>query len=627
MFIQLAQLTAAPVQVAVSLILLSDLIGVAVWGGFGVIFGILTLQILVIGFLASYQKEFLKGGDLRLKLLREVLYGIKIIKFRALESLFSTRISKIREGQLSVLSKYYAVQAYFVGLIQIAPIAMPIVGFLIYAAINGDITPSTIFPALSLFQGLFQPILTIPQSLTAIIVAIVSWRRVEDILCAEESDDGTSSVEVEGADKAEAVVAGALKASLAEFKWESVQKEVKDAKKPASPSTSSPAADTAAAEKKKKKASWFARKPPVEEKEKGEVVVKEDQAAATPFSVSSISFTISPGQKVAIVGPVGSGKSSLLSGLIKEMPKQSGTVSIGGKMAYCNQQPWILTDTIQGNIVFNQPFDQEKLDTVLKVCGLDKDLELFPAGVQTEIGEKGVNLSGGQKARVSLARALYYSPDILLLDDPISALDAQVGSFVFSHAIKTYSAAKTVLLVTHQLHLLPEMDWIMVMDHGLLVQQGSYKSLMSDKSGTLFSMMQDYKLDDDKDPSATPAKSPEVANTTSTQPKSPTSKGGGIIVEEERKAGSVSMDVFWHYFDKCGGWPFVVIVIFSALLNAGTQIMTNLWLSWWTSNKFNLGLTWYMRGYGILGLCQFAFACMLLSFSLLTHIFFLHDCI
>jgi len=126
MFLQLASLTAAPIQVAVSLILLSDLIGIAVWGGFGVIFGILTLQILVIGFLAGYQKSFLQGGDKRLKLLREVLYGVKIIKFRALESFFATKISDIRAEQLSVLKKYYAVQAYFVGLIQIAPIAMPI---------------------------------------------------------------------------------------------------------------------------------------------------------------------------------------------------------------------------------------------------------------------------------------------------------------------------------------------------------------------------------------------------------------------------------------------------------------------------------------------------------------------
>lgn len=128
MFLQGPQLVTAPIQVVVSLILLGRLIGVAVWAGFGVLFGILFLQIAVIGFLAGYQKQFLSFGDKRLKLVREVLYGIKIIKFRALESFFSDRISKIRASQLHLLGKYYAVQAYFVGLIQIAPVAMPVCG-------------------------------------------------------------------------------------------------------------------------------------------------------------------------------------------------------------------------------------------------------------------------------------------------------------------------------------------------------------------------------------------------------------------------------------------------------------------------------------------------------------------
>ena len=222
---------------------------------------------------------------------------------------------------------------------------------------------------------------------------------------------------------------------------------------------------------------------------------------------------------------------------------------------------------------------------------------------------------------MALARALYFSPDLLLLDDPISALDSQVGAFVFEKAIKEYAASKTVLLVTHQLHLLPETDWVVVMDRGRISQQGSYKDLIADKSGTLAIMMKDYKLDEAVDGGKnlkSPAKANQIYDENENQVNS--SSKGEIIVEEERKAGSVSYSVFWHYFQRCGGSTFVVIVIFSALLNAGTQVMTNLWLSWWTSNKYNLGQTWYMRGYGILGLAQFAFARML--FQIKANLFF-----
>ncbi|KAJ3368154.1 hypothetical protein HDU91_000820 [Kappamyces sp. JEL0680] len=472
---------------------------------------------------------------------------------------------------------------------------MPLVSFLIYAAINGTITPDTIFPALSLWQGLFQPILTVPQAITSVIVAQVSWKRLVTLLLADEAEalDMLAS-EVKHAEpvanNADSIqkTSAAITATAAQFKWEEVQSKNESdksdaAEKPAKkrwgkPKAEAPTEAPAAA--------------PAEETVKGS---KESEGDA--FCFSPLSFSIPRGKKVAIVGPVGAGKSSLLSGLIGEMPKSGGEVSINGSVAYCAQQPWILTDSIRGNIVFNQPNDQDRLDAILRVCGLDVDLTQFPAGVNTEIGEKGVNLSGGQKARVSLARALYFNPDILLLDDPLSALDAQVGRKVFDEAIKKYLKTKTVVLVTHQLHFLPEMDYIIVLDKGTLAEQGTYKELM-EKGAVLARLMKDYSLDDEE----TAKKNDEKGGDAVTEGK------GGIIVEEDKERGSVSLRVFKHYFDKCGGWTFIALAVLSALLNAGAQVMTNLWLSWWSSNKYNFGLDTYMRVYGILGVGQFCFA-------------------
>lgn len=177
------------------------------------------------------------------------------------------------------------------------------------------------------------------------------------------------------------------------------------------------------------------------------------------------------------------------------MKRLSGDVGIHGSLAYCNQQPWILTETIRGNVLFgNSPEDSTRLDTIFDVCALKKDLKEFSRGMDTLIGEKGVNLSGGQKARVALARALYQESDIYILDDPLSALDAHVGQYVFEHAIKDYLFSKTVLLVTHQLHVLQRVDRILVMDQGLIAEDGTYADLMM-RNGHLCRLMQHYRIE------------------------------------------------------------------------------------------------------------------------------------
>ncbi|CAF1567438.1 unnamed protein product, partial [Didymodactylos carnosus] len=138
---------------------------------------------------------------------------------------------------------------------------------------------------------------------------------------------------------------------------------------------------------------------------------------------------------VALIGTVGSGKSSILSALLGEMTKVQGQVTVGGRMAYVPQQAWIMNSTLQQNILFGKDLDREQYDLIIEACALKQDLDMLLHGDQTEIGEKGINLSGGQKQRVSLARAIYNDADIYLLDDPLSAVDAHVGEHIFKKVI------------------------------------------------------------------------------------------------------------------------------------------------------------------------------------------------
>lgn len=198
----------------------------------------------------------------------------------------------------------------------------------------------------------------------------------------------------------------------------------------------------------------------------------------------NINLHVSKGSLVAIVGSVGSGKSSLLNAFLGEMDKMSGHVNTFGSIAYVSQQAWIQNATLKDNILFGNPMDKKLYDLVIDACALKPDLEILPGGDLTEIGEKGINLSGGQKQRVSLARAVYNNADIYFLDDPLSAVDSHVGKHIFEKVIGPNGMLKkkTRLLVTHGLSFLPEVNSIIVLNNGEIFEKGTYKQLMEKKS-------------------------------------------------------------------------------------------------------------------------------------------------
>eukprot|EP00879_Flechtneria_rotunda_P017481 GHRR01018328.1.p1 GENE.GHRR01018328.1~~GHRR01018328.1.p1 ORF type:complete len:1541 (+),score=583.94 GHRR01018328.1:446-5068(+) len=200
-------------------------------------------------------------------------------------------------------------------------------------------------------------------------------------------------------------------------------------------------------------------------------------------TLTGIRLIVQPGELLAVIGEVGSGKSSLLAALLGElMPIRSreGTVQGGpivvGGVAYCSQVPWIMAATLRENITFQTPYDQQRYDAVIEACALQQDLSELPAGDQTELGERGINLSGGQKARVALARAAYSRASVQLLDDPLSAVDPRVGRILFNQCIgpEGVLAGTTRILVTHQRQYLPQCDRVAVLREGILVASGTW---------------------------------------------------------------------------------------------------------------------------------------------------------
>lgn len=196
-------------------------------------------------------------------------------------------------------------------------------------------------------------------------------------------------------------------------------------------------------------------------------------------TLMGIDVEISKGELVAVVGSVGSGKSSFLSALLGEMILLKGKIEFSGSVAYCDQRPWILNDTVQNNVTFGLPYNEQRFDDALHYSSLEDDIVVLPGGINTQIGERGINLSGGQKARVAFARAVYRDADVYILDDVLSAVDAHVGQFLFHEGIRNGLKGKTRIFVTHQIHILPYCDKIIILDNGIIKACGNYNDLKS----------------------------------------------------------------------------------------------------------------------------------------------------
>lgn len=191
--------------------------------------------------------------------------------------------------------------------------------------------------------------------------------------------------------------------------------------------------------------------------------------------IDEINIEIAAGQFSAIIGPVGSGKSTLLNTILRELEIDKGELIVNGIVSYAAQEPWLFESTIRQNILFTEKYDEIRYKQVISVCALERDFKLLPYGDYTIVGERGISISGGQRARINLARATYRKADIYLLDDPLSAVDSQVGKHIFENCVQDFLKDKICLLVTHQEQYLRGNDHVILMNMGRIEIQGKYR--------------------------------------------------------------------------------------------------------------------------------------------------------
>ncbi|XP_043334224.1 ATP-binding cassette sub-family C member 4-like [Cervus canadensis] len=329
-----------------------------------------------------------------------------------------------------------------------------------------------------------------------------------------------------------------------------------------------------------------------------------EKASGTP-TLQGLSFTVRPGELLAVVGPVGSGKSSLLSAVLGELPLSQGKVSMQGRIAYVSQQPWVFPGTVRSNILFGKKYEKERYEEVIRACALEEDLQLLQDGDLTVTGDGGTPLSAGQKARVSLARAMYQDADIYLLDDPLSAVDTVVSRHLFEQCIRQALQEKITIFVTHQLQYLEDASQILILKDGKMVERGTYSEFL--KSGVdVFSISEKGNEQSGSSPvPGTPTVNSESLVQSLQSPR-PSLKDAApedqdteniqvTLPLEDHLEGKVGFKTYENYFTAGADWP---VIIFLILVNIAAQVayaLQDWWLAYWANVQNDLYFGRYVK--------------------------------
>ncbi|KAL8850990.1 MAG: hypothetical protein Q9221_004073 [Calogaya cf. arnoldii] len=504
------------------------------------------------------QTGLMKARDHKMVVVTEALQGIRQIKFSALESAWEAKIGRQRADELKMQWRAFAADTALIAIWILGPVMLSAVSLGVFAILQGDLTPSIAFTTITVFAQIEMTLAVIPELTSDGLEAWVSLQRVEEYLDAPEKEDYSTPSETVAFDNA----------SVA----------------------------------------W-----PSDSEEEG----------SNRFILSNVNLEFPANQLSVVSGKTGSGKSLLLAAILGEADKISGIARtpqpplqrydhkanksnwiIDAAVAFVAQIPWIENATIKDNILFGLPFDKERYDKVLSSCALTKDLDMLPDGELTEIGANGINLSGGQRWRVTFARALYSRAGILVLDDIFSAVDTHVGRQLFEEALTgELGNGRTRILVTHHLGLcLPRTAYAVSLSAGTVEYAGFVKELQERGIIEQLAREQAYlpipRPTNVKQAEQTLAKPTDendsLRKTITTDPTVRTddseldTKGKGqpkeFTEEESREKGSVKFGIWKEYLVTSGGWWFWPSILLFFIIYQLLVLSRSWWISIWTQS-------------------------------------------
>ncbi|KAI9592802.1 P-loop containing nucleoside triphosphate hydrolase protein [Syncephalis fuscata] len=511
----------------------------------------------------------------------DLLEGIELIKLYAWEIPFENQINKQRDQQLGYLKKAVLNVIGFISIIKATTYLMTLTTFLTFFAMGNELEASKVFTASALFQVISESIdIQFIDAIHHVNEAVVALRRILRFMLLPELEKNTIDATACVADD----INDCPDDSLFVFKdasigWESstLFSFLKD--------DDSDETEETEDDQKEDNSSFSSKQTPVES-----------------FMLKNITLSVKKNEQLVVVGPTGSGKTTFCMALLQELKPQCGSIDINIKdkkageemrVAYACQEPWILSGTVRENILFEKPYDSERYEKIIWACALEEDLKLLPHGDATFIGERGITLSGGQKARLSLARAVYSQADLYILDDPLSAVDPHVAKHLYEHVICDLLCNSACVLVTHQLQFIRNIANIAVLDVGKLVYYGPPKNLLlniesmkNDTDTTVFneflsellrhletdnisgteSAAEDIDNNNDKSndiTQATALASFEIINNKESDARAE---------KEEEESGSIPFSTYWDFCR--AGAPLFVTILGLLIFSAGEAVLT-----------------------------------------------------
>ncbi|KAF8438137.1 hypothetical protein L210DRAFT_968152 [Boletus edulis BED1] len=569
----------SPIEIVIGTWFLYSLLGVSCFVGLAVICLFLPLNHYGGKVVVNAQENLMKTRDERVSLMNEILGAIRMLKFMAWERSFEKRVLKVRERELKYQKLSYMVELLFNVLWDGSPILVTIVSFWHFAVVRGQtLTPSIAFTSILVFNEMKFALNALPETFINMLQGFISLRRIEKYLHGAEVNP------------------------VPPLDMQSQQIALQNAT-----------------------ITW----PQDRIHQSGSATPSAAGTPRTKFILLDLALSFPEGELSLVCGKLGSGKTLLLLALLGEADVLAGQVLcprsppdvlagfseemaspeewvVRGVCAYVPQTAWLRNASIKDNILFNLPCDEERYQKTIKACALESDLLILEDGDESEIGERGVNLSGGQKARVSLARAVYSRASILLLDDVLSAVDAHTAHHIYNECLKgELVRGRTVILVSHHVQLCaPGASYVVALDNGRVAFQGDHDSFNG--SPVMATLVHANTGESDEKEAHSPVTEKaeiqyETADVTSaeTEPVSETSstaftteeskserekkKSPRKLIEEEKRAvGHIGRDIWETYVRACGGYTYWIVFALSLLLGALSPVIENWWLKTWS---------------------------------------------